>query len=32
MGRFNAPNYSKEFAEKLNTDVTNFHRKRSACT
>jgi hypothetical protein len=32
MGRFNAPNYSKEYADKLNEDKDNFHRKKSPCT
>ncbi len=32
MGRFNAPNYSKQFAGKLANNATDFHRKKSACT
>lgn len=32
MGRKNAPNYHKEFEERLEKNATDFHRRRNGCS
>lgn len=31
-GRFNAPNYSTEFVDKIKNNAANFHRSKGACS